>query len=969
MAEQFATLEQIFQMFTPSDLVNTVEPNLGGSLSKTDNAIVQLLNLLENSGRGVLSIDDIVEQIKTLKTDKGISGGVDLSEFITIWKDDGIADLGTATETQKKAKNAQGKDQPVTSLKEIIGANFKFPTDAKPLKTSLILSRSPYFNPATRNTKKAEIFLNSMPSTVLSQLVPFIQVEFQFKREPSEKLASPGLLKFLLGASPVADSDKTIHEGHHLASAEKSSEAAEVDFAGMEMFTSPQTLVNPQPNSNVGVNGTRYSEVLDPFRPFLTLEHVNISAKPSGAGYYSYKTANMALKLHDRGRLSDIADLIRVNIYSGVTIWVTYGWRAPVRTGSNPYFDYVNNNLLMREAYQIKNSGFQFEQNGQVTINLELFTKGLVEMRGMKITDHWGDVSFELSKIKGLIEHIKNYRRILKLDPPEGPSKEIRAFKFLDAAESGEFPTDISAKEMNSKIAALEKSLGSRKDINKSAAAGLISDLKELYKEDSKGKFVEKERYESLVTQSVAEMFTEVRTGPDPFLPTDGKKVGADIIKICDSLNKVNGDPKKFRKGAVSFGKMFSVFALRAIQSLPANTVDEVQVFFYNMNGQCGPISNHSIAEFPIHAANFESQFADMAKEKATEKINLEDFIALIVDAQFTEMNALGYGYADLYADWKKGSELKLKDAKDGEGKLETRRAGYLKDHGPFKMPQIEMHIEMSHERVDAAGDTDILQQLNYSAKDINTVGISDSQKKSTRKIMRIHVYDKQSNPNKAAEQLLRSDVGGTHFINSSQNLDEYAKKFEQKKDQTLEQFKKMVSDQFKIDSDPKTGTIKFTDLSTIRSNQQIKDIVGKLVPTIRFGANGSTIRTANLSSKDNPLVKTRNILNANLKRNTATPAGGGAEGVPLRVIPATLQMTTMGCPLASMAQNYFIDFQTGTTLDNLYILTHLNHSFSPGKFETSWTFGFADGYGVFEGAPNIIDQIANIAPDFDATS
>lgn len=72
-----------------------------------------------------------------------------------------------------------------------------------------------------------------------------------------------------------------------------------------------------------------------------------------------------------------------------------------------------------------------------------------------------------------------------------------------------------------------------------------------------------------------------------------------------------------------------------------------------------------------------------------------------------------------------------------------------------------------------------------------------------------------------------------------------------------------------------------------------------------------------------------------------------------------------MGCPLATMAQHYFIDFNTGTTLDNLYIVTGLTHQITPGKFETSWQFGYADGYGRYEGAPNIVEQIKKLSSDF----
>jgi len=84
---------------------------------------------------------------------------------------------------------------------------------------------------------------------------------------------------------------------------------------------------------------------------------------------------------------------------------------------------------------------------------------------------------------------------------------------------------------------------------------------------------------------------------------------------------------------------------------------------------------------------------------------------------------------------------------------------------------------------------------------------------------------------------------------------------------------------------------------------------------------------------------------------------------LPLRVVPAQLSLTTLGCPLAAMAQTYFVDANTGTSLDNLYVVTGLSHNFSQGKYETQWTLGYADAYGRFTGAANLIDLYNEIVP------
>jgi hypothetical protein len=74
----------------------------------------------------------------------------------------------------------------------------------------------------------------------------------------------------------------------------------------------------------------------------------------------------------------------------------------------------------------------------------------------------------------------------------------------------------------------------------------------------------------------------------------------------------------------------------------------------------------------------------------------------------------------------------------------------------------------------------------------------------------------------------------------------------------------------------------------------------------------------------------------------------GPFGGLPMRTVPMQLTMTSMGCPTAQLYQNFFIDLDTGTTIDNLYICTQIQHNIAKGKFTTQWTFSFSNGYGKF---------------------
>lgn len=136
------------------------------------------------------------------------------------------------------------------------------------------------------------------------------------------------------------------------------------------------------------------------------------------------------------------------------------------------------------------------------------------------------------------------------------------------------------------------------------------------------------------------------------------------------------------------------------------------------------------------------------------------------------------------------------------------------------------------------------------------------------------------------------------------------------------------------------------------------------MVPSIIFGGNASSVISANLASKQDPLLSTTQMQgvakNAG-KPSTLQPNGAGVGNLPLRIIPASMGMTTLGCPLLTYGQLFFVDFNTGTTVDNIYGLTGITHTISPGKFESQLTLTFYDAYGKFEGAPTITEFVKNM--------
>lgn len=960
-APDFTTsLEQMFTMLTPSDLADGLKLNLGGPQAEiTGGAFSTLQSIIENDAKGVLTTADIISKLNDVTTLSGAPTSDDLKKFFDVISTKGAPSWVSDDHTMYMTKDGPKK---LSGFNQVVGANF---TVDPSIDVLLMCSRSPFFNPATRHARRIEIFLNSMPSVVLQSMVPLLDIEFQVTKAPSAGLPYLSNLRFLAGnVSPdsLGDSDKVMLEGRQLVSSD-----VELEYAGMEMFTSPQTMVNPTPNVNAAGQGIRYADVLDPFRPFASIESCTISIKGT-VGMMQYKKASLTLKLHDRSRLSEISDLIRPESYGNVVLWLTYGWRAPVLPqapdpAAVPYFDFINNNLLMREAYKIVNSQFSFDQVGQVIVTLELATQGGQQIKTTPITHALAvdgkETSYSvMKKVKELGERIAQYRKRLKLDPPEGINKEIRTYQLLDAAQVGEFP-DMKASDVESTISTLSSQLTKKGDPDSEAVKNLITSLKTLYSKDQKtNKFSLQERIKTLATNEVADKFKEVQTGADPYLLDDSKTKEKATSPLAAEIKKYQAPPKgktdQYVRKIVSFGKLFSTFALTTI--LPMNICEEVQVFFYGLNNQCGPVSGHSIAEFPIDMEVFIDQYRDHAVRRGGENITLDEFLGLVINAQVLDNRAVGYGLRKYYEPYAPNKDASVD--KNKEKDFESALANFSKTNGPFKKPSIAMVMEMSHQKASADGQSDAMTALAYSSKDATPKFSSDVQKSNSHRILRIHIYDSQVHPYLEPAHLLKAADGGPTFIEAPPNdfIDSVAK---MGNISTL-QANVQVLTGIKLSRDRGVFTLS-QDFSNAR---QVKDVVSKLVPTITYGVNGTTVSNASLSTKAESLLSTVNMLRSNTTKNAAQPNGSGEGGIPLRVIPAQMTMTSLGCPLACINQYYFIDFNTGTTIDNLYGCTALQHVLAAGKFETQWTFAFADAYGVFEGAPNIVDQITKLSAD-----
>jgi hypothetical protein len=119
---------------------------------------------------------------------------------------------------------------------------------------------------------------------------------------------------------------------------------------------------------------------------------------------------------------------------------------------------------------------------------------------------------------------------------------------------------------------------------------------------------------------------------------------------------------------------------------------------------------------------------------------------------------------------------------------------------------------------------------------------------------------------------------------------------------------------------------------------QRLKEFMMKTSPYILVGAQGTTVKDAALSTQQNQQLSTVNILRS-FHSDPLQPNGESPGGLPLQVIPCDLSVNSMGCPLLDYGTKFFVDFGTGTTIDNYYFVTGLSHKFSAGSFDSDIKF------------------------------
>ena len=141
----------------------------------------------------------------------------------------------------------------------------------------------------------------------------------------------------------------------------------------------------------------------------------------------------------------------------------------------------------------------------------------------------------------------------------------------------------------------------------------------------------------------------------------------------------------------------------------------------------------------------------------------------------------------------------------------------------------------------------------------------------------------------------------------------------------------------------------------------QLRGILAANMPTLKHGTEFSGILSANLATNSNPAMET---IHMQRRGSPSGPSGAQDTGLPMQIKPVTLSMETFGCPFINFGQQFFCDFQTNTTTDDIYAVSGVSHTLTPSEFKTSINMTPLNKLGQFRSLTDTIDAAVAVAAD-----
>mgnify|MGYP001482398795 CR=1 FL=1 len=965
----------------PADIefISQVASDLFTSLTKDGKTIKEILDFLDktysNDENASEIFDEISNNIKIIYEkdfkDKLNSKGKSIAKKLIT--DDSIKIItGGIIKTNKKDKKTDN---------QLINQDINVSLE-KPGLVAILHNKRNY-RAGTRNSLELQIFINLLSNVEMSKLYPYFDCSFfmpgSFLKNSNDseiafnKLSAGSIHNYLFGTLK----NDFLNIYNSFDNLDKSKKGQNTN---MSLFTTPQTLNNFNEKYGLFENvlkvdptagQRRLTSPHDIARPFLTLKNFSVDVAPT-KGLMSFKTARMSLVLHDRTRLSEVTPFIKPDLFGpiGSDISVEYGWSHINGKDKDDYIARFLHNSRVKEKYMIVNSSFNIDGAGQVNIDLSLAMKAPIMFQHIKISGAPA-VSSELDTLtsihRSIMNEIANFNRNVdskkakikyKVNKQlqslmshtkissisEKQSKKIEELKIIQdnkltfkdlGIEEVPNKNKINDPELKKKISTVEKNL------NKLTKT-FVEHLKNLEKAIAK---------RETTNQNIIDEFN-FKTIEDEgsFYSNEWDENYSQILR--SGQNKNNGGIGHLK---LELNKKFITFGTFLTNLINQNFInhkfyDEVQLVFYTLNSGCGLGANQNISGLLLDKKNLKDYLLKFFNNNIS--ISIEGFITNIIKEFIQTEKQVFYGIDEFYDKPKKtktnnnNNKKKKKQPKKDKAKA-NKQYSKLVNRVNDRLEYIRNLTGNNKNSKTFLNDIDFLMPSIHLSFDT----FSNEENKS---ICRISIYDRNDNPFGSLNRIYDNSIDNNGFFDGSRQvrilLEEIKrnnKDTKSLKDQVVELIKR---DFVTLDED---GNINVNSGKNNEFTKEIKEELKNHMPNLVFGQENSPMIEATVSSINDAKLDT-----VFMTRSTGNSKAEGVKfnnSLPLSVKPTQASVTMIGCPFINFAQNVFLEFNTGTTIDNRYNVTGLKHEISPGKFNTQATLSYGEAFGKYETAVNNI--------------
>lgn len=460
------------------------------------------------------------------------------------------------------------------------------------------------------------------------------------------------------------------------------------------------------------------------------------------------------------------------------------------------------------------------------------------------------------------------------------------------------------------------------------------------------------------------------------------------------------------RQSIVSLGTILVTFVAKRLASLtdPLTGVykfSEVQLYCYMFNNKAGMMSRCNISQFPIYLDFFAREYSRIRLENSSRAVNftINDFMNFISNRMIDDPMNPAYGIANLYKTYSSPRNQNNQSQGEDQRQYDTsvvthrtmtddefnrcveiamldRETGNVSGSPNFIMPQVTYEFEAVPDARDltktilkihvfdrtCSSNSSLRELLDLSTNDqMSTLSAFPSDQDQANQLVENAAEDQmQTNSTVRSRGRSRRQIANNSTVSESQRANIIQSTGELMRRNWLEIHRAIVADA--TEDKPGRGRL-ITEVEPrtepptyvfVGGPQSLKNMVMKYMPHIIYGCMGSTVKNATINSKQDPLNASLNMTR-NFNADPILPNGQQLGGVPLQVYPIDLSITSLGCPFLRLGQEIFVDFNTNTTIDNIYYINGITHRFEAGTFESNIKLIANDAFGQYR---NFISQL-----------